>query len=390
VKRGGLRIGLVAIFSLGLVSCGTVAEPAPSPPTIQAVGVATDVRIYPDHTRYVFADGTVHEVPPEYRQLGDGAGFGLVVIGSDEDGPFVLTFPLQADLPPDCYRENGVGIERGDHIELWGVLFAKAPGFSSPVLPTLGAEYPAGTRFCLNDRGLVTSVIGADVPDAISFEAWTFSSDLGSIEVDFYGAPELDLQNPCSKAYRGVARIAGDELAIGIFPEPFPGEVPDDLVCTGEGHRRSLEIELPAPFGGWRIRDLSGQVFFLKEPPGLVEIAALPDGWVQHDGESLSGSPTGRWSRTYTPAGGMPQPGSSVGQLQLIQAFGAPADVTGGDRQPDVTVNGEPAAFYLWPPAGEMVLVWTVGDDGVALVGNLADFSQEAFVALAESVTEAR
>jgi hypothetical protein len=37
-----------------------------------------------------------------------------------------------------------------------------------------------------------------------------------------------------------------------------------------------------------------------------------------------------------------------------------------------------------------MVLVWTVGDDGVALVGNLADFSQEAFVALAESVTEAR
>jgi hypothetical protein len=37
-------------------------------------------------------------------------------------------------------------------------------------------------------------------------------------------------------------------------------------------------------------------------------------------------------------------------------------------------------------PTGEMVLVWSLGAHGVALVGNLADFSREEFIALAESV----
>jgi hypothetical protein len=389
VIRGIRGIGLAAVLAVGLAGCASGAGPAPSPPIIEAVGVVTDVRIYADRTRYTFADGSVHEVPASYRQLGDG-GFGLALIGSDADGPFVLTFPLQADLPPDCYRENGVGIERGRHIELWGVLFEKAPGFTSPGVPQVGTEYPGGSRFCLDDHGLVTSVIGADVPDAISFDAWTFSGARDSVKVEFFGAPELDLQNPCSKAYRGAARIDGDELVIGIYPEPFPGDVPNGLVCTGEGHRRSLEIALAEPFHGWRIRDLAGQVFFLEEPPGQVEIGALPDGWLEHDGESLSGSPTGRWSRIYTLAGRVPQRGSSVGQLELIQAFGAPAEVTGGDLQPDVELNGETATFYIWPPTGEMVLVWWVDGDGVALVGNLEDFTREEFIALAESVVAAR
>jgi hypothetical protein len=240
MTRESRSIGLAAVLFAVLAGCASGAKPAPSPPTIEAVGVATDVRIYADRTRNVFADGNVHEVPASDRQLGDGGLFDLVVIGSDAEGRFVLTFPLQADLPPDCYRENGVGIERGAHIELWGILLEKAPGFSSPVETAIGAEYPGGTRFCLNDHGLVTSVIGADVPDAISFDAWTFSASRDSVEVEFYGAPEFDLQNPCSRAYRGAARIDGDELVIGIYPEPFAGDVPDGLVCTGEGHRRSL------------------------------------------------------------------------------------------------------------------------------------------------------
>jgi hypothetical protein len=75
-----------------------------------------------------------------------------------------------------------------------------------------------------------------------------------------------------------------------------------------------------------------------------------------------------------------------VGQVELIQAFGAPANVSGGDPQPDVIVNGETATLYFWAPAGEFVLVWKVGADGVALVANLADFTREQFIALAKSV----
>jgi hypothetical protein len=33
-----------------------------------------------------------------------------------------------------------------------------------------------------------------------------------------------------------------------------------------------------------------------------------------------------------------------------------------------------------------MVLVWSLGDDELALVGNLADFSEAEFIELAESV----
>jgi hypothetical protein len=373
-----------------LAACSRGADVAPPPPTIEAVGVATDVRIYADHIRYEFADGSVHEVTSHYRQLGDGAGFGLVVIGSDAEGAFVATFPTQGGLPPACYRDNGVGVERGGHVELWGVLFAKAPGFPSEVEPELGAEYPAGTRFCLNDRGLVTSVIGADEPDPVSFDSWRFSSDRRSVTVAFTGGPVFDPDNPCSKAYRGSAHATGDELVIGIYPEPFPGEMPDDLACTAEGHNRSVAIDLAQPFHGTRVRDVAGQLFFLEEPEGLVELTGLPDGWVEHPGESLSSSPSGRWGRVYAPAGHTPTPGYSAGTVELIQAFDAPADVTGGDLQPDVMVNGETATFYLWPPTGEMVLVWMVGGDGVALVGNLHDFTRDEFVALAESVLATR
>jgi hypothetical protein len=171
VSRGGRGIGFIVALGIALAGCGATGGPAPSPPRIQAVGVATDVRIYADHIRYVFADGSVHEVTADYRQMGDGGGFGLVVIGSDAEGAFVVTFPTQGGLPADCYRDNGVGIERGDHVELWGVLFAKAPGFPSEAEPEIGAAYPAGTRFCLNDRGLVTSVIGADEPEPVRFDS---------------------------------------------------------------------------------------------------------------------------------------------------------------------------------------------------------------------------
>lgn len=386
VKRGG-DLAAVLLLLGALTACGSQAGPAPSPPAVAAVGIATDVQIHADGTRLVFADGSVHEVPSSYRWIGEAPGLSwLVIIGSDGEGNFVASFPLQDGLPPDCYRENAVGIDRGAYIEAEGVLWAKAPDFSASAHPDTGSAYPAGTRFCFNERGLVSGTIGAEVGQLVYLDSWTFAADRRAITVNFVGGRELDLGDPCSKSYHGTAEVDGEELAIGIYTDPFPGEVPDDLACTAEGYARSLDLQLSRPFYGTRIHDLAGQLYFLEAPPGLVEITGLPDGWVERSAESLSGSPTGRWQRTYALPGTPVGAGRSAGQVVLIQAFDAPANVTGGDLEPDVTINGERATSYLWEPVGEMVLVWKVGDDGVALVGNLADFRHEEFVALAESI----
>lgn len=156
---GPYRAGLAAAMLVTVNGCGQDAGPAPSPPTIQAAGVATDVRLYPDYTRIAFADGTVEEVPATYRQIGDPPGFDLVIIGSDGTGPFLASFPNQAGLPADCYRANTTGIERGTHIEIEGVLWAKASSFAAAAVPERGFAYPGGTRFCFNDLGLIASVI---------------------------------------------------------------------------------------------------------------------------------------------------------------------------------------------------------------------------------------
>ena len=156
VNRGGFALSAVAMVAL--LGCTATDGSTPRPPTIQAVGIATDVRISADQTRYAFAEGSVHEVPNSSRQIGDG-GFGLVIIGSDSEGPFVAGFPTQDGLPGDCYRENAAGVDRGGYIETQGVLWAKAPTFASPVHPAPGASYPAGSRFCFDETGRIASVI---------------------------------------------------------------------------------------------------------------------------------------------------------------------------------------------------------------------------------------
>ena len=109
-------------------------------------------------TRYVFADGSVHDVPNSYRPIGDPGE--LVIIGSDAQGNFVASFPLQGGLPPDCYRENAVGIERGDYIEAEGVLWAKAPDFTSLVQPAVGPKTASARASASTERGQITRAFG--------------------------------------------------------------------------------------------------------------------------------------------------------------------------------------------------------------------------------------
>jgi hypothetical protein len=220
----------------------------------------------------------------------------------------------------------------------------------------------------------------------VRIDAATVAADGRSVRIDFVGGAEFDPGNPCSVAYVAEAEVAGDELQIAVYAQEHPLGPEAAANCEAIGYARSLVVALDERFLGTRIRDTAGQVFFLAAPDGLVEITGLPDGWTLRRAENLTESPTGRWMRVYSP---LPDPGIEDSSVTLIQAFGGPANTTGGELQPDVVVNGKPATLYLHEPTGEMVMVWQIGEDGVALVGNLRDFTQDEFIQLAESIVSA-
>lgn len=162
--RGGSATAhaLLALgVSLLLASCESNSPPPSAPPVIEFVGKPSETRIAARTVTYVLADGGTLEVDVAgYRVLGPHEWSGeLVVLGSDADGMFVASFLPQDGLPDDCYVENEVGIDRGAHIEVRGVLWRKAPSFAAaePVAP--GHRYPAGTRFCFDDTGEITSTV---------------------------------------------------------------------------------------------------------------------------------------------------------------------------------------------------------------------------------------
>jgi hypothetical protein len=62
-------------------------------------------------------------------------------------------------------------------------------------------------------------------------------------------------------------------------------------------------------------------------------------------------------------------------------------NVSGGEMVQQVEVNGAPAMQYYSAPTGEVVLVWRLGNDGLALVADEQKFSVDELFALAESAT---
>lgn len=157
---------MVAVRALliALVLCGcNAAQPPPSaPPTLDVVGLISTVEIHVGFVRYGLSDGSTWDYPDgTYRLVGFmGHGGKLLVVGHDSQGQFIATFMTQDGLPADCYFENATGIERGAYIELRGILWAKASGYSSSVLvPSFGHAYQAGTRFCLDATARVTRAV---------------------------------------------------------------------------------------------------------------------------------------------------------------------------------------------------------------------------------------
>jgi hypothetical protein len=149
------------------------------------------------------------------------------------------------------------------------------------------------------------------------------------------------------------------------------------------GHSWKLDVQLPEPFLGSTVRDRGGGVLFVARPDGLAELTGLPKGWALRSEADVEESPTGRWRRTYSEDPTLTAPRDVV---EFYQSFDGPVNVTGGDSGTQVMVGGKPATLYRWPPEGELVLVWTLGPDGFALVAYEQTFSAEDLIKLAESV----
>jgi hypothetical protein len=209
----------------------------------------------------------------------------------------------------------------------------------------------------------------------------TLSEDGRRIELEFVGARTYSPDDPCSADYAATAAVVDGVLEVGVSLSHQP-PASEGTECDAIGYARNLGVSLDEPFTGTVWHDLTGYVHFLATPEGLVELTGLPDGWELRAERDVEDSPTGRWERTYSPDA---SPTDETKRLVLYQSFDGPVMVTGGDEQTSVTVNGEPATLYRWPPNGELVLVWRLGNDGLALVAYESEFTIDDLIALAES-----
>jgi hypothetical protein len=151
-------IGLALAATALLAACSAQAI-RPSSPTIEAAGLITEERLYSDRLSFQLEGGQTWEAQTGTFRWVMNWGGELLVAGSDANGRWVATLGPQGGLPRDCYFTPERGTEWGDGIAIGGVLFGKAPGFSSQPTPQVGIDYPAGTRFCFNGDGQVASVI---------------------------------------------------------------------------------------------------------------------------------------------------------------------------------------------------------------------------------------
>ena len=222
---------------------------------------------------------------------------------------------------------------------------------------------------------------------AVRFGQATLNGDRSALTLEFIGGREFDRADPCSNHYFGWAHESNGVLEAKIVDDTPQALAPGTPVaCDAVGHTRRVQVQLAEPFDGTRVQDLAGGVHFVRAPDGLAELTGLPPGWTLVRESNVQESPTGRWQRTWTRDGGSAALGSSKDTIDLYQAFDGPADVTGGDERRQIEVNGGPGVLYRYAPAGELVLVWKLEDDGFALVVNESDFPVEAAIKLAESV----
>ena len=163
----GFVLAIAGIAAMVVGGCSwappTSAPSAPSPPTIQAIGILADLHISDPNRTYILDDGRTFEVSITTTRLLFAGGPGQpFVLGTDGAGPFLAVFAHQDGLPEDCHipGPGAYAIERGAFVEIGGVLWGKASTFhSSASPPALGASFDTSLRFCFNERAEVAYIV---------------------------------------------------------------------------------------------------------------------------------------------------------------------------------------------------------------------------------------
>jgi hypothetical protein len=153
-----LGLGVVGLAAAAIAACQATA--LFQPPTIVRAGIASAVDTDGSAVHVTFVSGPPVTLSLDgLRLVTGGVGGELEIIGSDADGPFLAGFTTQDGLPPDCYVDNAQGVNRGQYIELRGILWQKASAIDDPEKPGLGQAYSGGTRFCFGESGAIFAVI---------------------------------------------------------------------------------------------------------------------------------------------------------------------------------------------------------------------------------------
>ena len=127
--------------------------------------MTAEIRVAQPDWTFILDDGRTFILnEADTRVLFTGGLGDPFVLGRDANGRFAAVFATQDGLPDDCHiippDADNVGVERGAHIEIGGVLWQKAEGFvPGGGLPPVGVAYESGTRFCFNERARVFATI---------------------------------------------------------------------------------------------------------------------------------------------------------------------------------------------------------------------------------------
>lgn len=158
-------LSLLLLLATLTWSCEPVA-PAPTRPAAQAVdvvGVVASVDAGGDWIRYRLADGRVWErTTGAFRVVYDRGGpGGLLVVGHDGRGWYVVVAGSQEGLPAECrWAIGNGGREWGDAVEIEGLLWPRSAAFSTTVgTAPIAGTYPTAVRFCLNERGQLSTAV---------------------------------------------------------------------------------------------------------------------------------------------------------------------------------------------------------------------------------------
>jgi hypothetical protein len=235
-------------------------------------------------------------------------------------------------------------------------------------------------------QATVPATPGEIVGGPVRMEDMSLDADHRTLHLEFIGAAPYTADDPCSAAYTAKTEVVGDELQAAVYQLRNPYQPATPVPCLAIGVIRHVVVTLPEPFEGILAHDPSGQEFFLAPPPTLARITGLPLGWTLIHQGNLPGS-SRTWLRAWSPTPGWP-PAEGASMVVLTQCFGQPVNCSGGQNPEPVTVNGSLAVLFVYPPTGDLTISWGLGGDGMALEGNLRDFSKAEFVALANSVVQ--